>query len=217
MAIFAEVIGAGRILRVAALADRHAAADVLPQFVDHVPRPQRGVEIPLIAGRPIVIEIGLEAGDQIAVRVHERIFPDGLRPPGRQTVDPPIADVILLGHLQVFRLADGREISWRAGDVPLMAIIVVVDQLRQHVPMVEPIGVAAEQGVRLRVAGDAGVAQAVGEPRPAVVRLLAPQRDRRKGEDITVRAAAGLDAVDQLVHALAEFRRSIQRSVFRPP
>jgi len=179
---------------------------MFPVIVDEVPGAEHGVEILLVAGCAIMIEIGLETRDQVAMRILQGILPNHLSVARRQLVDPPVHHIVFLGHLQIFRLADGREIRSGAGNVALMAVGGMVDQLGQHVPVIEPVGVSAEQTISLRVAGDGRFDEAMGEPRATVVWLLAARRVGRIRKNVAVGFTASFNAVDHLVEPLAQFR-----------
>ena len=207
VAFRSEEIGARRERARRSLADSHAAADVLPLVVNEGPRAEHRVEILPVAGGAVVVQVSLEAGDQVAVRRRQGVLPDRIFLPSGQGVHPPVLHVVLLGNLEVLWLADRREVGPRAGDVPLVGVATAIDQAREHrVPVVEPVSVAAEQAVGFRVAGDGRLDQPVGKPGPAVVGLFAARLVGRIGKDVAVGLTAGLDAVDHLVEPLAKLR-----------
>jgi hypothetical protein len=81
-----------------------------------------------------------------------------------QLVHPIVFLKISLNHLDVGRLAHGREIHARVGDHALAALDGEAQQLRQVGTLVEPVGVAPQQFKRLGVPRITGFDQAVHQP-----------------------------------------------------
>lgn len=132
------------------------------------------------------------------MRVLQGILPHRVAVARRKFVHPPVNHIIFFRDLKVFRLPDGGEIGPGAGDMPLVTVVIVIDQLRKHVPTIEPVGLTSKEGKGLRIARDPRFDQALGEPSSGVIGLFASERKVVwKSKYVAIGHAAGFDAIDQ--------------------
>src|ERR1700678_1258051 len=98
------------------LLHRHAAADMLPFVVIELPPSEHGIQVSLISGGAVQIEIRLKEGYLIAVRPVVGILPDGVILALRKLIQPVVLLEVALDHLNVFGFTHGSEINASVGD-----------------------------------------------------------------------------------------------------
>src|ERR1700733_15004086 len=81
----------------------HAAADMLPFVVVELPPSEHGIQVSLISGGTIQIEIRLKKSYLIAVWPVVGILPDGFFLALRKLIQPIVLLEVALDHLDVFR------------------------------------------------------------------------------------------------------------------
>ena len=90
---------------------------MLPVVVVEIPCALHGIEIALVAGGAVDVEIGFEVGDEVVVRAVVGVLPDDVLVVRGEALEPIVFLIVALNDLDVFRLADGGEDTcgcWRS-------------------------------------------------------------------------------------------------------
>ncbi len=175
------------------LAHVDAAADMLPLILVHLERIAHGVDVQFVAGGAIQIAIALQRGQKRRMRMIAGMGIDGAMIAGDHLLKPPGFAIILFGHGDVLRLADGRIIHARTDQNALEAQIHILD-IGQKIAGVEIIGHGTSQLKGALIARITGVQKAKGDPGAGIVGVfLGVELIARDGHDEAVVILAGVD------------------------